>query len=268
MSLFDTKAPMIQRFYKLALEDDIFGKMSEVQRNQVTGFLAAYDKVTAPTRAMEEYYIKLAPIQTTFSRTRTMARAQMSLLDGWSEMAGNLELVLVDSGSLRLGEDEAEDLTCLIRFQAAFVKHFGAAGLPPGLKADEVKKQNAAHLKARAEMPSLPPSAQISVLNADQRGLVDACDAAFSGYHHFLEELFGKKGDAAYQKKVKYAYDRRVGKGRVVAPPAPSVEVPKDPPGTVAVTPPHVTPPAVTPPVAGAPPAPGVARPEPTPPKA
>ena len=218
MSLFDTKAAMVVRFHSKAVADGLFEKMSPEKQASIAGFVADYTASIAPDEAMARYYLLLAPIEKVFAYTRTLAKSLVSLLEAWTGPAGNADAVRVDTGPWLLGEDEAEDLERLQKFHAGFVKHFGAAGLPPQLKSDEVKRQSAAHLKARAAKPEVPPRQHLAVVNAAQRDLAAACDTAFDDYHDFLDAWFGKKGDEAFAKKAAYSFDRRAGRYRSARP--------------------------------------------------
>lgn len=215
MALFDTKARKVVEFGKAAQADGLAGKMHPDKRSLVEAFIQEYLDSQAPAQALRDYHLKMAPLEVVFERTRALAKAVIALLEGWSLAAGNGMAVQAETGAWLLGEDEADDLARLEKFHGAFVKFYGSGGLPAALKADELRKQAAAHHKAAGEMPKLPPGQQLSTLQASHRDLTASCNAAFEAFHDFLDGYFGKKGDQAYAEKAKYGYDRRAGKYRV-----------------------------------------------------
>ena len=214
MALFDAKAKKVVEFGNTARADGLLGKMHPDKRALVEGFIDEYQASQAPADAQRDYHLKLAPLEAVFERTRTLEKSVIALLEGWGLAAGNSAAVQAETGAWVLGEDPADDLARLERFHAAFAQFYGVSGLPHGLRAEELRKQAAAHRKAASEMPQLPPRQQLQSLQASQRDLSAACDAAFAAFHDFLDGYFGKTGDQAYAEKAKYGYDRRAGKYR------------------------------------------------------
>jgi hypothetical protein len=212
MTVFAIRAKKVVEFVEAAGPAGLLAKMHPDKHAIVTGFVKDYLASDAPAVALRDYHLKLAPLEMVFDRSRDLARVAIGLLEAWTLSAGNAAMVLAETGAWLLGADEAEDLEKLEKLTAAFVKFFGAAGLPPALKGDELKKQIAAHLKARAEKPRMPPGQQRSTLQASQRDLNADCELAFRTFHDFLDGYYGKTGDAAFTEKSKFAYDRRAGR--------------------------------------------------------
>lgn len=266
MSMFDDKAKKVVEFYEAAQQAKLLEHMHPAQHEQLESFVTGYRKHIAPDEALQNYYLKIAPHETTFARTRVLLGAVVGLLRSWTDSESGAETLLAATGAWVLGDDEAEDLERLSRFHAAFVAKFGGAGLPPSLRKEALAEQVKAHVAAQKAMPSAPPKQTLMQLNAGQRALDDACHKAFQNFHNFLDGYFGKTGDEAFKQKATFAYDRRVGRASsggekpasparpLVTPPAPvsgpgpvasGTEAPIASPSAPAT--PAVTPPAVEP---------------------
>lgn len=200
-------------FVEAATKDGLIEKMNPVKRDQILAFDREYREWRKPSDSMRDYRLAKAPMDAVFARTRELTTAAIASLESWTGAEGGRMHLEAATGAWVLGEvNEDQDLAKLLRFTAAFAKHFGATGLPPSLRKEAVQKQEAAHLEARAKYPPTPPIQKLSELRGNARDISSDGEAAFLAFHDFLDGYFGVRGDEAFTQKAKYAYDRRVGR--------------------------------------------------------
>lgn len=208
-SALDRKAKQILEFYTEAKDTKLIEKTNPVFQAQLNAFAIAYDAFVTPDQAMRNYRLALVPYLATYARTRVLLKSTIALLEAWSAAAGNASTVLASTGAWLVGADPDGDLEQLEQLHAAFVRNFGAAGLPPALKVEAVKQHVAAHHKADHDKPAMPIGRKRSEVEAEQRKLDAEATDLFRQYHDFLDSWFGKSGDAAFVAKKRFAYDRR-----------------------------------------------------------
>lgn len=230
MSLFEARAKRCVAFYDAAKPDGLLEKMNPEMRARLERFVVDYREFEKPEEALRNYYLQLAPLLTVFGRTHELLLALIDLLDAWTRTEGGAEVLKAETGEWLVDEDEREELERVQKFHAAFVRRFGATGLPPGLRKEALQKQAAEHLEARARRPVMPPRQSLTTFQATQRKLAAEANEVFDAFHDFLDGYFGKKGDEAFRKKADYSYDRHAGRGKPASEkPAPETKTPPTP---------------------------------------
>lgn len=203
----------LRQFHDVGKERRFFvGVQREGLLKELTQWLAGFKAVIDPAAASRAHAREVAPMLEIFDQSHRLVLAFTLIAQGWAGALGQETELVAKTGALVVGADEEEDFVRLTTWPALLRRHFPHVTLPQPFAPAELKKQLDAHKAAHEAMPRTTAGQVL-------RGTFDALKklraegiALFDRMHDGLDGDFGK-GPGSFEKKVEYAYDRRLRGG-------------------------------------------------------